>query len=53
MTDFTTWERQLLILAVEYYLLNKQVDPIAGQIPFKVEMTDLYNTLKASCPRYD
>ena len=38
---------------VEYYLLNKQVDPIAGQIPFKVEMTDLYNTLKASRPRYD
>lgn len=46
MTELTTFERFLLLSAVEFYLLNKKADPIAGQAPYIVEMADLYNTLK-------
>lgn len=46
MTELTVFERQLLLRAVEFYLLNKQADPIAGQVPYVDHMSDLFNTLR-------
>lgn len=42
MTELTKFERALLLDAIDYYLRNKQVDPTSGQVPWSVEMTDLY-----------
>lgn len=42
MTELTKFERALLLNAIDYYLRNKQVDPTSGQVPWSVEMTDLY-----------
>ena len=42
MTELTKFERALLLDAIGYYLRNKQVDPTSGQVPWSVEMTDLY-----------
>jgi hypothetical protein len=45
MTELTTFERFLLLSAVEYYLLNKKADPFAGQVPYIDDMSGLRNML--------
>lgn len=35
------FERSLIVLALEYYILNKQVDPIAGGVPYQEDMQHL------------
>lgn len=52
MTELTTFERQLLLRAVEFYLLNKQADPIAGQVPYADVMQDLFNILRDTTARF-
>ena len=52
MTELTKSERFLLMSAVEFYLLNKQVDPIAGQVPYIEEMTDLFSTLRGTAVHF-
>ena len=34
-------ERSLVVMALEYYILNKQADPIAGGVPYQEQMQDL------------
>lgn len=63
MTELTKFERALLLDALDFYLRNKQVDPISGQVPWIVEMTDLFRDVnratvylhinKAARRRYD
>ena len=35
------FERSLIVMALEYYILNKQVDPIAGGVPYQEHMQHL------------
>lgn len=48
MTELTKFERALLLNAIDYYLLNKKVDPISGQVPWIVEMTDLFKDVNSA-----
>lgn len=48
MTELTKFERALLLDAVEFYLRNKQVDPVSGQVPWIVEMTDLFKDVNSA-----
>jgi len=41
------FERSLVVMALEYYILNKQADPIAGGVPYQEQMQDLRNWLLA------
>jgi len=38
---FDTFERYLIVMALEYYILNKQADPIAGGVPYREDMQHL------------
>jgi len=42
MTDF---DRFLLLKALDYYIRNKQFDPISGCVPYQDDMQHLLNTL--------
>jgi hypothetical protein len=35
------FERFLVVMALEYYVLNKEADPIAGGVPYQEQMQDL------------
>lgn len=48
MTELTKFERALLLDALDFYLRNKQIDPISGQVPWIVEMTDLFKDLDSA-----
>ena len=48
MTELTKFERALLLDAVDFYLRNKQVDPTSGQVPWAVEMSDLFKDLNSA-----
>jgi hypothetical protein len=41
------FERSLVVMALEYYILNKQADPIAGGVPYQEQMQDLRTWLLA------
>jgi hypothetical protein len=48
MTDLNKFERALIISALEYYILNKQQDLIAGGVPYREEMKHLFNKLTST-----
>lgn len=39
------FERSLIVMALEYYILNKQPDPFAGGVPHREHMQDLVTKL--------
>ena len=46
--DLGQFERGLIVQALEYYVLNKQPDPIAGGVPYLEPMQFLLNKLLAN-----
>jgi hypothetical protein len=42
---FDKFERYLIVMALEYYILNKQPDPVAGGVPYKEDMQYLFAKL--------
>jgi hypothetical protein len=42
------FERSLILQALEYYILNKQPDPVGGGVPYREDMTFLLNKLRAN-----
>ena len=42
LSSFSKFERILIVMAVEYYILNKQPDPVAGGVPHKEHMQHLF-----------
>jgi hypothetical protein len=40
-TNLDKFERSLIVMALEYYILNKQADPIAGGVPYQEHMQHL------------
>jgi hypothetical protein len=47
-TNLDKFERCLIVQALEYYVLNKQPDPIAGGVPYQEHMQFLLNKLLAN-----
>jgi hypothetical protein len=39
---FDKFERGLIVMALEYYINNKQPDPVAGGVPYKEHMQHLF-----------
>ena len=48
--DLDKFERSLIVQSLEYYILNKQPDPIAGGVPYQEEMKHLFDKLTTSAP---
>lgn len=46
--DLSQFEHGLIVQALEYYVLNKQPDPIAGGVPYQEHMQFLLNKLLAN-----
>jgi len=42
------FDRYLIAMALEYYILNKQADPIAGVVPYREHMQNLLTFLLAN-----
>ena len=42
------FERSLIVMALEYYILNKQVDPIAGGVPYQEAMKNLHASMTST-----
>lgn len=47
MTDF---DRFLILTALDYYLRNKEPDPIAGGVPYQLDMRTLFDSLNSRSP---
>jgi hypothetical protein len=47
-TNLDKFERSLILQALEYYILNKQPDPIGGGVPYQEDMKFLLNKLRAN-----
>jgi hypothetical protein len=44
-TSFSKFERSLIVVALKYYILNRQPDPIAGGVPYREHMQHLITKL--------
>jgi hypothetical protein len=42
------FERFLIVTALEYYILNKEADPIAGGVPYQEHMQHLRSRFLAN-----
>lgn len=42
------FDRSLIVMALEYYILNKQADPIAGGVPYQEHMQHLLTRFLAN-----
>ena len=41
------WDRHIMLVALDYYIRNKQPDPIAGGVPYIDDMEWLFKSLQA------
>jgi hypothetical protein len=48
--DLSKFERSLIVQALQYYILNKQPDPIAGGVPYREQMKHLFGKLTTNAP---